>query len=122
LKGKIIMGLLLLWSLGFAAGFTVAYFMVKKDREEQPELSATVTDMTPQAQTKLAGALYHAGIMLEHGAFEYVSGGFVVQDLGHGVVTFRGDLSLRATDVDPTNGEDEAPKGRDFIGMKRDDT
>ena len=46
----------------------------------------------------MGDALYHAGEMLQSGDFEYVSGGFIVQDLGHGVVNFKGDLSLRAVE------------------------
>ena len=39
-----------------------------------------------------------AGAMLESGDFEYLSGGLMVQEVGHGVVTIRGDLSLRAVE------------------------
>jgi hypothetical protein len=43
-------------------------------------------------------ALARAGDLLESGDLEYVSGGLIVQDLGHGVVSIKGDLSLRAVE------------------------
>ncbi|XAI93850.1 endolysin [Pseudomonas phage vB_Pa-PAC1] len=36
--------------------------------------------------------------MLDSGDLEYVSGGFMVQDVGHGVVIIKGDLSLRVAE------------------------
>lgn len=36
--------------------------------------------------------------LLDSGDLEYVSGGFMVQDVGHGVVIIKGDLSLRVAE------------------------
>lgn len=99
--------------VGFFAGYVLcAIFRRNAEAFEAPQLE--VTALSPAARAKMGEALYHAGEMLEAGDFEYLSGGFMVQDLGHGVVNFKGDLSLRAVEVPKP-----APKGRDFIGMNK---
>lgn len=61
-------------------------------------LGFVLAALSPAQAARMGDALYHAGEMLQSGDFEYVSGGFIVQDLGHGVVNFKGDLSLRAVE------------------------
>lgn len=83
--------------VGFALGYCCCGLLTNARRNTLPVApSATVTAITPQAMARMGEALSHAGDMMNAGDFEYVSGGFIVQDLGHGVVNFKGDLSLRA--------------------------
>ena len=106
----IVCGILL---VGFIVGYATCGLLVA-NRERMPVVKPVEVEvLSPQAQTRMGEALYNAGEMLNSGDFEYVSGGFMVQDLGHGVVNFKGDLSLRAKEVE------DKPKGRDFIGMKK---
>lgn len=81
--------------LGFGLGYCCCG-LLRRNNAAYPPISATVTAVTPQAMARMGEALSHAGDMMNAGDFEYVSGGFMVQDLGHGVVNFKGDLSLRA--------------------------
>lgn len=97
----------------FLAGY-VTCALLRRNDEEYPAPSATITNVTPQAMERMGEALSNAGDMLQSGDFEYLSGGIMVNDLGQGVVNIRGDLSLRAAEV-----KKAAPKGRDFIGMKK---
>jgi hypothetical protein len=94
------MSWLIVWaalSVGVVLGFTLSALF----RGHCPDApSATVTTLSPAQAARMGDALYHAGEMLQSGDFEYVSGGFIVQDLGHGVVNFKGDLSLRAVEYE----------------------
>lgn len=100
--------------VGVMVGYVLCAVLRRNDERYPPVQSVEVQHVTPQAMTAMAHALSHAGEMLNSGDFEYLSGGIMVNDLGHGVVNIRGDLSLRAAEV-----KKAAPKGRDFIGMKR---
>lgn len=83
-------------------GFLIGYVLsaaFKRNAEAYPEApSFEVRHISPQAMASMGEALTNAGAMLESGDFEYLSGGLMVQDLGHGVVTIRGDVSLRAVE------------------------
>lgn len=107
---------LIVWGaviVGFLIGYVTCALLIA-NRERMPDVKTVEVEvLSPQAQTRMGEALCNAGEMLNSGDFEYVSGGFMVQDLGHGVVNFKGDLSLRAKEVE------DKPKGRDFIGMKK---
>lgn len=106
---------LIVWGaviVGFLAGYVTCALLIA-NRERMTDVpSVEVTAISPHQMQRMGEALSHAGDMLKSGDFDYVSGGLIVQDLGHGVVTIRGDVSLRAKEY-------EAPKGRDFIGMKK---
>lgn len=108
-----------LWAalvVGFLIGYVLCALLRANNVPESP--SFEVTAISPQQMQRMGEALSHAGDMLESGDFEYVSGGLIVQDLGHGVVTIRGDVSLRAREVP----KPEKPKTeRSFIGQKRND-
>lgn len=83
-------------------GFLISYVIsavFKRNAKACPEVpSFEVQRISPQAMASMGEALTNAGAMLESGDFEYLSGGLMVQDLGHGVVTIRGDVSLRAVE------------------------
>lgn len=79
--------------VGFLMGYVLSA-MFKRNAEAYPE----VRHISPQAMASMGEALTNAGAMLESGDFEYLSGGLMVQEVGHGVVTIRGDLSLRAVE------------------------
>ncbi len=92
---------LMIWAalvVGFLFGYVLCAMFRRMNEDTYPVPSVNVTHVTPQAMARMGEALSHAGDMLESGDFEYLSGGLVVQDLGHGVVTIRGDLSLRAVE------------------------
>lgn len=92
------MGWLIVWA-ALCVGVVLGFFLAALFRANGPDApSATVTALSPAAAARMGDALYHAGEMLQSGDFEYMSGGFMVQDLGHGVVLFKGDLSLRAVE------------------------
>lgn len=102
--------------VGVVFGMFIASLLRANDVPESP--SFEVTAISPQQMARMGEALSNAGDMLESGDFEYLSGGLIVQDLGHGVVTIRGDVSLRAREVP----KPEKPKTeRNFIGQKRND-
>lgn len=82
---------------GVVIGFVLAALLRAND-SRYPAPSATVTVVSPQAQARIGEALSHAGDMLQGGDFEYLSGGLMVRDVGHGVVNISGDLSLRAVE------------------------
>lgn len=100
--------------VGVMIGYVLCALLRRNDDHYPPVPSVEVQHVTPQAMTRMAEALSNAGEMLNAGDFEYLSGGIMVNDLGHGVVNIRGDLSLRAKEV-----AKPAPKGRDYIGMKK---
>lgn len=71
----------------------------KRNAEAYPEApSVEVQAVSPQDMARMGEALTNAGAMLESGDFAYLSGGIMVRDLGHGVVSISGDLSLRAVE------------------------
>lgn len=80
----------------FFVGYVLCALLRANNVPESP--SFEVTAISPQQMARMGEALSHAGDMLESGDFEYLSGGLIVQDLGHGVVNFKGDLSLRAVE------------------------
>jgi len=92
------MSWLIVWA-ALSVGVVLGFILAALFRANGPDApSATVTALSPAQAARMGDALYHAGEMLQSGEFEYVSGGFIVQDLGHGVVNFKGDLSLRAVE------------------------
>lgn len=87
-----------LWA-ALSVGVVLGFMLAALFRANGPDApSATVTALSPAQAARMGDALYHAGKMLQIGEFEYVSGGFIAQDLGHGVVNFKGDLSLRVAE------------------------
>jgi hypothetical protein len=84
-------------SVGVVGGFFLAA-LLRANGRDVPVPSATVTALSPQECARMGYALARAGDLLESGDLEYVSGGLIVQDLGHGVVSIKGDLSLRAVE------------------------
>ena len=81
-------------SVGVVVGFFLAA-LLRANGRDVPVPSATVTALSPQERARMGYALARAG---ESGDLEYVSGGFMVQDVGHGVVIIKGDLSLRVAE------------------------
>jgi hypothetical protein len=84
--------------VGFLIGYVLSA-VFKRNADAYPEVpSVEVQTITPQAMARMGEALSLAGDMMESGDFAYLSGGLIVQDLGHGVVSIKGDLSLRAVE------------------------
>lgn len=84
-------------SVGVIVGFFLAA-LLRANGRDVPVPSATVTALSPQERARMGYALARAGDLLDSGDLEYVSGGFMVQDAGHGVVIIKGDLSLRVAE------------------------
>ena len=84
-------------SVGVIVGFLLAA-LLRANGRDVPVPSATVTALSPQERARMGYALARAGDLLDSGDLEYVSGGFMVQDVGHGVVIIKGDLSLRVVE------------------------
>lgn len=84
-------------SVGVVVGFLLAA-LLRANGRDVPVPSATVTALSPQERARMGYALARAGDLLDSGDLEYVSGGFMVQDVGHGVVIIKGDLSLRGAE------------------------
>lgn len=84
----------------FLAGYVTCALLANARRRYPIVGPVQVQHVSPQAMTAMAEALSHAGEMLNSGDFEYLSGGIMVQDHGHGVVNIRGDLSLRAKEYE----------------------
>ncbi len=84
--------------VGFLMGYVLSA-VFKRNADAYPEVpSVEAQRISPQAMARMDEALAQAGAMMKSGDFEYLSGGLMVQDLGHGVVTIRGDVSLRAVE------------------------
>lgn len=84
-------------SVGVVVGFLLAA-LLRANGRDVPVPSATVTALSPQERARMGYALARADDLLDSGDLEYVSGGFMVQDVGHGVVIIKGDLSLRVAE------------------------
>lgn len=84
-------------SVGVVVGFLLAA-LLRANGRDVPVPSATVTALSPQERARMGYALARAGDLLDSGDLEYASGGFMVQDVGHGVVIIKGDLSLRVAE------------------------
>lgn len=84
-------------SVGVVVGFLLAA-LLRANGRDVPVPSATVTALSPQERARMGYALARASDLLDSGDLEYVSGGFMVQDVGHGVVIIKGDLSLRVAE------------------------
>lgn len=84
----------------FLAGYVTCALLANARRRYPLVRDVQVQHVSPQAMTAMAEALSNAGEMLNSGDFEYLSGGIMVQDHGHGVVNIRGDLSLRAKEYE----------------------
>ena len=83
----------------FYAGFIVCGVMVANDRRNN-EKENEITVLPPESQTDIGDALCNAGEMLNNGEFKYLSGYITVQDMGFGIVSIYGDLSLQAVEID----------------------
>lgn len=82
--------------VGFLMGYVLSA-VFKRNAEAYPEVIEGQA-VSPQDMARIGEALSLAGDMMNGGDFAYLSGGLMVQEVGHGVVTIRGDLSLRAVE------------------------
>lgn len=84
---------------GFFMGFILCAVMVANDRRKN-EKENEITVLPPESQADIGDALCNAGEMLNNGEFKYLSGYITVQDMGFGIVSIYGDLSLQAVQID----------------------